>query len=58
VFDEPGIAAQTKVWALTRQVDARIEPYGIGIRKFLSDDVSPLLYIVKREGIEIPEFQS
>jgi predicted nucleotidyltransferase len=58
VFDEPGIAAQTKVWALTRQVDTRIEPYGIGIMKFLSDDASPLLAIVKLEGIEIPEFQS
>jgi predicted nucleotidyltransferase len=58
VFDEPGIAAKAQIWALTRQVDTRIEPYGVGMRKFLSDDVSPLLSIVKREGIEILELQS
>lgn len=52
-FDEPGIAAKTQVWALTREVDTRIEPYTVSVKKFLSDDVSPLLHIVKREGIEI-----
>ena len=53
VFDEPGIGAKTQIWALTREVDTRIEPYAVGIKKFLSDDISPLLSIVKREGIEI-----
>lgn len=52
-FDEPGIEAKTQVWALTREVDTRIEPYTVGLKKFLSDDISPLLHIVKREGIEI-----
>jgi len=52
-FDEPGIEAKTQVWDLTRQIDTRIEPYAIGINKFLSDDISPLLHIVKNEGIEI-----
>jgi hypothetical protein len=38
---------------LTGQIDTRIEPYTVGLKKFLSDDVSPLLQIVKHEGIEI-----
>ena len=48
-----GIDAKALVWALTRKVDTRIEPYTIGVKKFLSDDISPLLQIVRREGIEI-----
>ena len=52
-FDKPGIETKTLVWSLTRKIDTRIEPYTIGISKFFSDDISPLLQIVRREGIEI-----
>ena len=52
-FDEPGFDIKTQVWALTRKIDTRIEPYTIGLKKYLSDDVSPLLHIVQKEGIEI-----
>ena len=41
------------IWRLTRKVDSRIEPYAIGLQRFNQDDVSPLLQIVKREGIPI-----
>jgi predicted nucleotidyltransferase len=41
------------IWRLTRKVDSRIEPYAIGLRRFNQDEVSPLLQIVKREGIPI-----
>ena len=52
-FDDSGLEMKTKAWELTRQVDTRIEPYTMGMKKFLSDDISPLLLIVKKEGIEI-----
>lgn len=42
------------IWRLTRKVDTRIEPYAIGLRRFNQDDVSPLLQIVRKEGIPIP----
>jgi len=42
-----------KVWNLTRSVDIRIEPYMVGKNRFENDDVSPLLQIVKRDGILI-----
>ena len=42
-----------RVWALTRKVDSRIEPYLVGLNRFLDDDVSPILEVVKQEGLEI-----
>jgi len=45
---------KVKAWRLTEKVNNKIEPYIIGLRKFTNDDVSPLLQVVKREGIEIP----
>ena len=42
-----------RVWALTRKVDSRIEPYLVGLNRFLTDDVSPILEVVKQEGLEI-----
>jgi len=52
-FDEWNIKIAGKVWGLTPKVDARIEPYITGSKKFQTDDVSPLFHIVRREGIEI-----
>jgi len=42
-----------KTWCLTTEVDARIEPYMVGTNKFKTDEYSPILEIVRREGIEI-----
>lgn len=42
-----------KSWSLTRKVDSRIEPYLVGLNRFLTDDVSPILEVVKQEGLEI-----
>ena len=53
IFDKNDMDARIKAWSLTRQVDIRIEPYTVGLQKFLTDEVSPLLQIVKQEGIEI-----
>lgn len=52
-FDESDSQAGIKAWSLTRKINTRIEPYTVGMHKFLTDDVSPLLQIVKKEGIEI-----
>ena len=41
------------IWRLTRKVDSRIEPFAVGLSRFNHDDVSPLLQIVKKEGIPI-----
>ncbi len=41
------------IWRLTRKVDSRIEPYAVGLSRFDNDDVSPLLQIVKLEGVPI-----
>jgi len=42
-----------KIWALTRKIDNRIEPYIIGFDRFINDDVSPLLQVVKKDGLKI-----
>lgn len=53
VFDKNDDKIRAKAWMLTEKVDARIEPYTLGSKKYLTDDVSPLLQAVKQEGIEI-----
>ncbi|MBU0488753.1 MAG: nucleotidyltransferase domain-containing protein [Bacteroidetes bacterium] len=53
LYDNPDPEADIKTWSLIRKVDTRIEPYTVGSQKFLTDNVSPLLQIVKRDGIEI-----
>lgn len=42
-----------KIWALTRRINSRIEPYLINKQRFETDDTSPIIQIVKKEGIEI-----
>ncbi len=49
--DDPEVKAM--VWGLTRKVDIRLEPYMVSMKRYLSDEVSPLLQIVKKEGKEI-----
>ena len=43
-----------KTWRLTTKVDSRIEPFIVGTKRFKTDEYSPLLEIVRQEGIEIP----
>ncbi len=42
-----------KIWSLTRKVNSKIEPYLVGKRRFISNNDSPLIDLVKRTGIEI-----
>ena len=41
------------IWRLTRRVDSRIEPLAVGLKRFKKDKISPLLQLVKKEGIPI-----
>jgi uncharacterized protein len=52
-FDSHDIMLKVKAWRLTESVDTRIEPYSVGSKKFAHDEVSPLLQVVKDEGLEI-----
>ncbi|WP_052345547.1 nucleotidyltransferase family protein [Alkaliflexus imshenetskii] len=42
-----------KVWSLTRKVSSKIEPYLVGKGRFVNDNDSPLIDLVKRTGLEI-----
>ncbi len=42
-----------KTWRLTTKVDSRIEPFIVSTTRFKTDEYSPLLEIVRQEGIEI-----
>ena len=53
VFDTNDDYILSSPWLYITQVDHRIEPYSVGLKKFESDDVSPLLQIVRKEGIRI-----
>ena len=42
-----------KIWYLTNKINTKIEPYIISTKRFNSDESSPLIQLVKQEGIEI-----
>ncbi len=52
-FDVSNDLLAGKIWALTRNVNSRIEPYMVGSKRFENDQISPILQIVKKEGLEI-----
>jgi len=39
------------IWKHTRKVDSRIEPYAVGLSRFVNDEISPLIQIVKKKVI-------
>jgi predicted nucleotidyltransferase len=53
VFDECDDIIKAKALRLTKKINLKMEPYIVGSKKFLTDNVSPLLQIVKQEGIKI-----
>ena len=42
-----------KIWALTKRVSSKIEPYVVSESKFERDEISPLIQLVKTQGIRI-----
>jgi len=53
VFDDRDDFIAGKVWALTRKVNSLIEPYMMGRKRFDAEETSPLVQIVKEEGIGV-----
>lgn len=41
------------LWLSRIRTDNRIEPIVVSEKRFINDDVSPLIEIVRREGVEI-----
>jgi len=52
-FDTQDDMVLSKPWSPKLRFDYRIEPYVVGTKKFCDDDVSLILEMVRREGIEI-----
>ncbi|GAA4466177.1 hypothetical protein GCM10023093_19820 [Nemorincola caseinilytica] len=52
-FNDNNVNEKAKTWLLARKVDIRIEPFAIGAQQFFSNNDSPLLDSVKKEGVEI-----
>jgi predicted nucleotidyltransferase len=53
IFDNNFDEYLSRIWFLTKNAGYKIEPVPVGEKKFLEDDVSPLLEMVRREGIEV-----
>jgi predicted nucleotidyltransferase len=54
LFDKQNDMLKVRAWRLTDKINNKIEPYIIGLQKFETDNISPILQIIKKEGIEIP----
>jgi predicted nucleotidyltransferase len=52
-FDTTDDLILSSPWRYTVKIDHRIEPVAIGSERYKSDDISPIIQIVKKEGIEI-----
>ncbi len=54
LFDKNFDNIAGKIWTLSKDYNLLIEPYMVGTNRFQTDEYSPLLEIVRQEGIEIP----
>jgi predicted nucleotidyltransferase len=52
-YDETDDIAIGRIWNLTRRISTKIEPFLIGDKKFKEDNSSPLINMIKEQGIEI-----
>ncbi len=53
IFDTKDDLVLSKPWLPKYRFDFRIEPFAIGTRRFNEDDVSPILEIIRQEGVQI-----
>src|SRR5665647_1158192 len=53
LFDTDDDYILAKPWLYTNKVDYRIEPIAIGLKRFNSDNSSPILEVIRQTGIEI-----
>lgn len=54
LFDKEHYRQAAKIWVIAKNFHERIEPYMVGVKKFTNDEASPLIEIVKHEGVKIP----
>ncbi len=52
-FDTDDIYSFAKPWRIAAEVDYRLEPVSVVSERFDTDESSPLIAIVKQEGLEI-----
>lgn len=52
-FDTDDDLILSKPWSPKFRKDYRIEPIAVGKNRFLSDDSSPIIEVVRKEGLEI-----
>ena len=52
-YDETDDLVIGKIWKLTRNISTRIKPYLIGLKRFKDDTSSPLVGMIKAEGVQI-----
>ena len=53
LFEENTDNYASALWLSTRKASYKIEPIAVGQKRFETDDKSPLIEIVRQEGIEI-----
>ena len=53
MFDTDNDYILSKPWLYSTDIDHRIEPYSVGLKKYESGDFSPILDVISLEGIEI-----
>lgn len=53
LFDSEYYEYLPAIWFSDFRTEHRIEPFIVGEKRFLTDDTSPIIGIVKKEGIEI-----
>jgi predicted nucleotidyltransferase len=52
-FDTDDDYVLSKPWLYCSKVDHRIEPLSVGLKKFTTDDISPIFEVIRQTGIEI-----
>ncbi len=51
--DESNDFVAGRIWSLTKKVNTKIEPYLVGRTRFDTNDNSPLIDLVRKNGLEI-----
>lgn len=54
LFDKDVESYAASLWLSAKRTNYKIEPIAIGEKRFLTDEYSPLIAIVRQEGVEIP----
>ena len=52
-FDTDDDTILSKPWSPKYRIDFRIEPVAIGLQRFIADDTSLILEVIRNEGLEI-----